>query len=45
MLTIESPRVGQQAPEFEFDTPDGEKLTLSDLTARRTLMIFQRHLG
>ncbi len=39
------PTVGEQAPDFCLDTPDGGKLTLKDLTARRTLIIFQRHLG
>jgi peroxiredoxin len=41
----ENPQVGAQAPDFALQTPDGGTVTLSDLRARRTLLIFQRHLG
>jgi peroxiredoxin len=37
--------VGEQASEFDLDTPDGHKITLKELTAKRTLIILQRHLG
>lgn len=39
------PAVGEQAPDFALQTPEGDTLTLSDLTADRTLIIFSRHLG
>jgi peroxiredoxin len=42
---LRSPVPGEKAPDFVFDTPDGTILTLSDLKAHRTLIIFQRHLG
>jgi peroxiredoxin len=41
----ENPQVGAQAPDFVLQTPDGGTVTLGDLQARRTLLIFQRHLG
>ncbi len=37
--------IGEQAPDFNLDTPDGRKITLAELTAKRTLIILQRHLG
>ena len=39
------PAVGERAPDFALTTPEGSTLTLSDLTADRTLIIFSRHLG
>jgi hypothetical protein len=43
--TGSEPMVGERPPDFELNTPGGGTLTLSDLRARRTLIIFQRHLG
>lgn len=37
--------ISEQAPDFNLDAPDGRKITLKDLTAKRTLVILQRHLG
>lgn len=45
MVAVQSPTIDQQAPDFSLDTPDGGKISLKDLTAKRTLIIFQRHLG
>ena len=39
------PMIGEHAPDFALDTPEGSTLTLRDLTADRTLVIFARHLG
>lgn len=44
-MQLKLPKVGDQAPDFCLATPDGGQITLKDLTARRTLIIFQRHLG
>ncbi|HYP20688.1 MAG TPA: hypothetical protein VEY08_11495 [Chloroflexia bacterium] len=45
MIIAHPPAVGEQAPDFDLDTPHAGKLTLKDLTAKRTLIILQRHLG
>ncbi|MDQ3704554.1 MAG: hypothetical protein M3437_04900 [Chloroflexota bacterium] len=37
--------IDEQAPDFNLDTPDGRQITLAKLTAQRTLIILQRHLG
>lgn len=45
MIETDKVQVGEHAPDFTLDTPEGTKLTLADLTAGKTLIIFARHLG
>ncbi|HEX8219366.1 MAG TPA: hypothetical protein VF914_09145 [Chloroflexia bacterium] len=45
MAIAQLPAVGQRAPDFNLDTPYAGEITLKDLTAKRTLIILQRHLG
>jgi hypothetical protein len=45
MVIAQSPAVGERAPDFDLDAPHAGKITLKDLTAKRTLIILQRHLG
>jgi hypothetical protein len=45
MITAHPPAIGEHAPDFALDTPEGTTLSLRDLTADRTLVIFARHLG